>query len=98
MKLESKYVKTQITRIPTELGESIEEMVRRQTENNEPIDGNAPMIYTEKAKGVMPEYDMRTDRQELALEATDKFSKSERAKTTDMPDQEGEQQETEKTE
>lgn len=76
------YVKTCITRIPTEQGESIEEMVRRATENNEPISATAPMIYTEEADGVRPEYDIRTDRNELALEAIDKYQKSQIAKGT----------------
>lgn len=70
------YVKTCITRIPTEQGESIEEMVRRATENNEPIAATAPMIYTEEADGVKPEFDIRTDRTELALDAIDKYQKS----------------------
>lgn len=74
------YVKTCITRVPTEQGESIEEMVRRATENNEPIAATAPMIYTEEADGVRPEFDIRTDRNELALEAVDKYQKSQIAK------------------
>lgn len=69
--------KTQIKVTPKDLGESIEEMVRRITANNEPIDATAPMIYTEKAEEVMPEYDIRTDRQELALDAIEKVQKSE---------------------
>lgn len=65
--------------------QSIEEMVRQAVANNEPIEATAPMIYTEDAKGVMPEYDIRTDRQEVALDATDKYSKSERAKRENKP-------------
>lgn len=75
------FKRTQIHRKAEEQGESIEEMLRRATANKEPISGEAPMIYTPKADGVRPEFDIRTDRQELALDATDKFSKSERAKT-----------------
>lgn len=39
-------------------------------------DGVFPTIYTEKKDGVMPEYDIRTDRFEVALDAIDKINKS----------------------
>lgn len=73
-------VKTQITRIPTDKGESIEEMVRRCTANNEPIEASAPMIYTEEADGVQPQYDIRTDKFDIALDAIDKYQASQTAK------------------
>lgn len=73
-------VKSQIKRECTQEGESIEEMIRRCTENNEPIDATAPMIYTEEADGVQPQYDIRTDRWDLALDAIDKYHKSQAAK------------------
>lgn len=38
------------------------------------------MNYTERSEGVRPEYDIRTDRFEIAQEAMDKASKSIRAK------------------
>lgn len=39
-------------------------------------DGVFPTIYTEKKDGVMPEYDIRTDRFEVAIEAMDKINQS----------------------
>ena len=39
-------------------------------------DGVFPTIYTEKKDGVMPEYDIRTDRFEVAIDAMDKINKS----------------------
>lgn len=39
-------------------------------------DGVFPTIYTEKKDGVMPEYDIRTDRFEVALDAIDKINRS----------------------
>lgn len=39
-------------------------------------DGVFPTIYTEKKDGVMPEYDIRTDRFEVAIEAIDKINES----------------------
>ena len=74
------YQRTQLVNEPNEEGQSIEEMIRKATATNEPIEANAPMVYTEKAKGVLPETDIRTDRFELAIDAIDKFSKSETAK------------------
>lgn len=73
-------VKTQIQRIPREKGESIEEMIRRCTESNEPIESTAPMIYTEEAAGVQPQYNIRADRFDIALDAVDKYHKSEIAR------------------
>ena len=57
-------------------GESIEEKVRRFTQNNEPISDGATPIFTERKDGVLPEYDIRTDKQEIALEAMDKVARS----------------------
>lgn len=39
-------------------------------------DGVFPTIYTEKKDGVMPEYDIRTDRFEVAIDAIDKINQS----------------------
>lgn len=39
-------------------------------------DGVFPTIYTEKRDGVLPEYDIRTDRFEVAISAIDKINQS----------------------
>lgn len=39
-------------------------------------DGVFPTIYTEKKDGVQPEFDIRTDRFEVALDAIDKINQS----------------------
>lgn len=39
-------------------------------------DGVFPTIYTEKKDGVLPEYDIRTDRFEVAIDAIDKINES----------------------
>lgn len=39
-------------------------------------DGVFPIIYTEKKDGVQPEYDIRTDRFEVAIDAMDKINQS----------------------
>ena len=43
-------------------GETIEEKIRRITNNKEPITDGAPLVYTDRKDGVRPEYDIRTDR------------------------------------
>ena len=55
-------------------GESIEMKVERIVQNKEPIKDGAPLIYQERKEGVMPAYNIRTDRMEIALDAMDKHS------------------------
>lgn len=57
------------TKIKAKEGEWIEEKVRRVVENGEPIEDGAPIVYTERKDGVRPEYNIRTDRWEIAQEA-----------------------------
>ena len=57
------------TKIQAKEGEWIEEKVRRVVENGEPIEDGAPIVYTERKDGVRPEYNIRTDRWEIAQEA-----------------------------
>lgn len=45
-------------------------------ESNDMEDGVFPTIYTEKKDGVQPEFDIRTDRFEVAIEAMDKINQS----------------------
>lgn len=61
-------------------GETIETKVERITMNNEPISDGAPIIYTERKQGVLPEHDIRTDRFDLALEATGHIARSAKIK------------------
>lgn len=44
--------------------------------SGEPIEGAAPTIYTERADGVKPEYDIRADTWEIARDAMNALSKS----------------------
>lgn len=61
-------------------GETIEAKVRRIMNNGEPITDGAPIIFTERKDGVIPEYDIRTDRFEMAVEMTDQITKNKLAK------------------
>lgn len=79
--------KSLIEREPIESGESIEEMIRRCTESNEPIEASAPMIYTEEKDGVLAQHDIRADRFDIALDAIDKYNASITAKTENAPEQ-----------
>lgn len=85
----SRYVRTDMYSIPTYEGETIEMKVARVVENNEAITDGAPIIYTEKKDGVKPEFDIRTDRFDIALDAMDKVAASEIAKSENaVPPQE----------
>lgn len=55
-------------------GETIEMMIERMQNNNESADTTAPMLYTSKKDGVIPEYDIRTDKFEMLIEAKDKLT------------------------
>ena len=58
------------------IGETIEQKMERIVNNKEPIKDGAPIIYTERKHGVAPQYNIRTDRFEIALDAADSISKS----------------------
>lgn len=64
-------------------GESIEKKINRILNNKEPIKDGAPQIFTERREGVKPEYDIRTDRFELAVDAMDTVNKTKLAKRDD---------------
>ena len=68
--------KTTIVRMESREGETIEAKVRRIMSNNEPISDQAPLIYTERKDGINPDYDIRSDRFDYALDAMSKIEKS----------------------
>lgn len=64
-----------IGRIKTDLckdGQSIEEQMRKALRSGEPIDATAKLEYSNRCDGVLPIFDIRTDRFEYARMATDK--------------------------
>lgn len=61
-------------------GETIEQKIERIVNNGEPITDGAPLVYTERSEGVLPQYDPRADRFEIAIEATDIIQKTHMAK------------------
>lgn len=57
-----------------EEGENILTKVRRILDENEPLTDGAPLIYTPKADGVKPQYDIRTDKWQIAIDAMDRVN------------------------
>lgn len=57
-------------------GEHIEAKVRRILNNKEPIKDGAPRVFTERKDGVKPEYDIRADKWEAAVDVTTQISNS----------------------
>lgn len=66
--------KSKLQSVETYEGESIEEKVKRILDTGEPIKDGAPLIFTDKKDGVLPEYDIRTDRFMVAIDAMDKVN------------------------
>lgn len=58
-------------------GESIETKLERMIANKEPIsgEGNVQLLFTERKDGVLPSYNIKTDRWLHAIEATDALSR-----------------------
>lgn len=52
---------------------SIEEEMRAAVNGKEPIKATAKVTYNERKDGVLPQHDIRTDRFEMAMLATDKI-------------------------
>lgn len=76
----TKFIRTSIKRICDNEGLSIEETIRRAIASNQPLEGNSPNIFTEASEGVLAQYDIRTDKQDLALAANDKYQASDQMK------------------
>lgn len=57
-------------------GQSIEEMVKLAINSKEPIKATAKCTYNDRKDGVLPQHDIRTDRFEIAMMATDKIHAS----------------------
>lgn len=64
-------------------GETIEQKINRITNNKEPISDGAPIVYTDRKDGVLPEYNIRTDRFEIAVEAMSHVEKAHKARRED---------------
>ncbi len=75
-----KFNRTRIRGCAREVGETIEMKVQRIVKNGEPISDSSPRIFTERKEGVQAQYDIRTDRWEVAVDAMDAVAGSLKAK------------------
>lgn len=66
-------------------GEAIETKVRRLMETGEPIKDGAPLVYQERKEGIKPEFDIRSDKWEIAEGAMNMVAKAETAKGNKTP-------------
>jgi hypothetical protein len=57
-------------------GQTIEQRVQKLLLSNEPITDGAPTIYTDRKDGVLPDYDIRTDKMEYAIDVMGAVAKS----------------------
>lgn len=73
-------MKSEIRGVNAYNAESLEQKVRRILTNKEPIKDGSPIIYTDRKDGVLPSYNIRTDRFLVAVEAMDKVTRSHLAK------------------
>lgn len=80
MKLRIITQKSQLMSNEVYEGETIETKVSRIINEKAPIEDGAPIIFTERADGVLPAYDIRTDRWDLAVDAMDAVNKAKIAK------------------
>ena len=96
----TKYTPSYMGSVESFEGESIEKKVSKLIENNEPITDGAPIIFTEKKDGVLPQYDIRTDKWDIAQSAMDLANASKIAKSKGMekPDEQPKNTEQPKSE
>ena len=85
-KLATNPSKTTISRNTSYQGETIEMKINRIINNEEPITDSAPLIYTDRKQGVQPDYNIRTDRWDHAIDAMDLVHKTEIAKRQERLD------------
>ncbi len=50
-------------------GETLEQKVQRMMSNKEPIGTDKDAIFTERKQGILPAYNIKTDKWEIAVEA-----------------------------
>lgn len=78
--IEYRRFKTRIYKNESEIGESIETKLRKIFEEKEPITQQFERIYTNRKDGVLPEFNIRTDRFEIARVAKEKLNRYEAQK------------------
>lgn len=97
MKKQPNYNQIELERRETYECETIEAKLRRILANKEPIEAISPTIYTERKDGALPEYNIRTDRFEIAQKAMEKIATNKRNIRMEKIKKETETQQTETT-
>lgn len=80
MKRVNKFRGTSIKTNEAYTGEPLYIQLRIATKTKNPIKMDAPIIYTDKKEGVKPQYDIRTDKWEIAQNAMNYVNATEIAK------------------
>lgn len=75
-------------------GRSIEDRCKLLVETGEPIKDTSPLIFTPKEKGVMPQYDVRADKWDIAQNAMDRVNKERIAKGQQPPGEDAKMKDT----
>lgn len=74
----------------------LEQKIEKLISNKEPIGKDVPLRYTERKEGIVKDYDIRTDRFEVARDAMEKVHKTKIAKRDNIIDFEKGKQNLEK--
>ncbi|WVR22140.1 MAG: hypothetical protein [Malazfec virus 5] len=77
---QNKMSKTTIDVNDSTEGETIEQKLERVVNNKEAITDGAPPIFTERSEGVLPAYNIRTDKWDAAIDAMNVVHKTDIAK------------------
>lgn len=80
MRIAVKHKNLMKTDKATEIGETIEAMVKRMTTTNEPIDGSAPIIFTPRKDGVINQYNIRADKWDEAMKNMEQVARNRQEK------------------
>lgn len=67
------YRKSSLVGMIGYIADPLEKKIEKMLEDKQPIPQEEHLIYTEKKGGVIADYDIRTDRFEVAREAMEKF-------------------------
>lgn len=77
------YTRTSLEVNESSEGELLIHKVDRIVNNGEPLTDGTSLIYTERKDGVLPEYNIRADRRDIAVKAMDIHAKARAAKRED---------------
>lgn len=76
--------KSRMKGVIVEEGESLMNKLRKMTTEQDVPEEVLPIIYTDKANGVLPAYNIRTDRFEIGREAMEKIKSTEKKKRSEQ--------------